>query len=105
MKSNIKPDYNFSNYTELSKYYELALDDLKSIFETRCLDWKYYYNKAKKESIEIGHPITITDVLTENLIEYDRAIKSFYKIRKLLFISNTKIFKEFSKKDNYLKFK
>lgn len=106
LKSDIKPDYDFSNYTELSKYYDLTLEEFEAIFKTRCLDWKYYYKKAKKESIEIGHPITAEVILTEYLIEYDRAIKSFYRIRKLLFISNTKIFEEFSKtKHSFLKFK
>lgn len=94
----MKPDYNFKNYTELSQYYDLTLEQFKSIFETRCLDWEYYYNKAKKESIEIGHPITAEVVLTEELIEYDRAIKSFYKLRKLLLLSDKKIFEEFAKK-------
>lgn len=98
MKSDIKPDYNFDNYTELSQYYNLTLEEFEAIFKTRCLDWEYYYKKAKRESIEIGHPITAEVMLTEELIEYDRAIKSFYKTRRLLFISNTKIFQEFAKK-------
>ena len=66
-------------YNECSKYYDMSLSELKTIFEQRCLNWNYYLDKAKKEEFTcwIGH-VSVISILTSELQWYDQCIREYY---------------------------
>jgi len=67
-------------YTELTKYYRYSIEKFKEVFKQRHLDWDYFLNKAEKAASNSSGMWTFytTDVLTDDLRNYDTCIRNFY---------------------------
>lgn len=69
-----------TTYTELSKYNKMSIEQLQEIFEQRFLDWEHYLDEAKNVLLflEGFGRVTVIDVLTDYLQDYDDSIKDYY---------------------------
>jgi len=57
------------------------MSEFEEVFKQRHLDWKHYYEKARIDSANSSGQwfFSISDVLADDLQDYDSSIRNFYK--------------------------
>lgn len=75
-------DIDWNGYSEESKYNKFSISQLEKIFNDRLLDWNHYYTEALKRSNRSGGgmwSLTVSNILVDDLINYDDYINDYYK--------------------------
>lgn len=93
-------DIDWNGYSEESKYNKFSISQLEKIFNDRLLDWNHYYTEALKSSNRSGGgmwSLTVSNILVDDLINYDDYINDYYKTEFKKGISIKDIFINYAK--------